>query len=46
MQFLSAGFMAYSAPTMELGKTCVTDEAGPDSIPTKKYISYFLLIIS
>lgn len=38
MQFLSSGFMACSAPNMELDKTCVADEAGHHSIPIKIYI--------
>ena len=49
MQFLSAGFVVHAAPSIELDKTRVTDEAGPYSTPIKKYmfsVSYFLLIIS
>lgn len=37
MQFLSAGFMAYSVPIMELGKTCVTDEAVVVFLPKNIY---------
>ena len=43
MQFVSAGFMAYSALSMESDKTFVTGEAGPHSIPIK--INMFFSIL-
>lgn len=45
MQFLSSGFIASSAPSMELDKTCVAGEAGPHSIPIYIYIQCIVLLI-